>query len=149
MLRAIGGLFAASLVAPYLASFLITLFLAIFDHVSRNDALLARPSPVDELLGVLNVPFLGTIGLAMFGLPILLVAAIVALALDIFGLRSKRHSVIGGGGLGGLFLGLLFSGSWIPLVAGLLTGAVCGWIYWRIALHRPSPSASRTYQEIR
>jgi len=146
MLRAIGGLFAASLVAPYLASFFITLFLAIFDHVSRNGALVAQPSPVDELLGVANSPALGTLGLAIFGLPILLAAAILALALDIFGLRSKRHSVIGGSGLGCLFLGLLFSGAGYrsrldcspgPSAAGSIGVSLC------IVQHRPQVGPMR------
>jgi hypothetical protein len=60
MLRAIGGLFAASLVAPYLATFPITLFFSILDHVSRSGALMAQPPLVDGLLRPFNLAILAT-----------------------------------------------------------------------------------------
>ncbi|MCB5174590.1 hypothetical protein [Microvirga lenta] len=138
MLRIMGGLIAASLAAPYLASFFIFTFMILFGGSSGADFTFGAPSLVDDFLDFFKFLMIGNFGAAMFGLPILFAAGILAFLLHSLALGSKHHAILSGGSLGCSSLTLLFvadPADWrvFPL-AGLLAGSICGWIYWRIAM---------------
>ena len=73
-------------------------------------------------------------------LPLLLVASSMAFALHRLRWRRRWHSVGSAGVLGALFTGMLFFErsplGLILLASGALAGAICGWIYWRIAVRK-------------
>jgi len=145
MLRITGGILAASLAAPYVASFFITILMALAGASTGTSLLFGAPSSPGGLLDLFKFLVIGTFGAMMFGLPILLGASIVAFVLHAFALHTKRPAVASGGGIGCVSLTLLFvqerSDAWIFPLAGLVSGAICGWIYWRIAIRQtPDPS---------
>jgi uncharacterized membrane protein HdeD (DUF308 family) len=134
MKRHAAGLIAARIAAPYLTAFLMMVFDLLFlDH--------ARPSNPLELLEFMS---LGILGFLFFGIPLLLLSSVLALALS----RLSRHPpswqpMIIGGVLGLCFVSVIFTesfeGTWTCLASGALAGAICGWIYWRIAIGRTPP----------
>lgn len=138
MLRTIGGVLAASLAAPYLASFFIFYLMVLFGASSGADIVFGAPSLFDEFTDSLKFLVIGTLGLTVFGLPVLFAAGALAFLLNALALHAKHHAVLGGAILGGLSLTLLFGAEPDDLrvfpLAGLLSGAICGWSYWRIAL---------------
>lgn len=146
MLRTIGGVLAASLAAPYLASFFIFVLMALLGGSRDANLLFGAPSFADSLLDFLKFLVIGTLGLGMFGLPILFAAGILAFLLHAFALRSKYYAIASGGILGCLSLALLFGGDRdddrIFFLSGMLAGAICGWIYWRIAITNRARSMS-------
>ncbi|GEO16199.1 hypothetical protein MAE02_38950 [Microvirga aerophila] len=137
MLRIVGGVFAASLAAPYLASLFIFVLIPVFGASTGANLVLGPLPHIEELLDLLKFLVIGTLGTAIFGLPILIAAASLAFLLHILDLRSKLHAIASGGGLGCLAVVLLFvrdrDDVWVFPLAGALSGAICGWIYWRIA----------------
>jgi hypothetical protein len=140
MLRTVGAILAASLAAPYVASLLIHVLTALVGASTETSLLLAAPSYFDGFLDLLKFLVIGTFGAMMFGVPIILGASLVACALHVFALHTKRYVIASGSGLGCVSLTLLFvqerSDPWIYPMAGLLSGAICGWVYWRIAIGR-------------
>lgn len=127
------GVLAATLAAPYLVLFLWSLFgLVSGDQIG-----------MEEPLDLLKVLPLGTFGLGLFGIPLLILASLCAVAVNAVKRPTWRGPVLGGAILGLGFTAVLFDGDreFIPfLVSGALSGALCGWIYWRIAV-RPRPAA--------
>ena len=128
MLRHILGVVAATVAAPYL----IVIFAEFpFDKTDSSG-----------LLFGINV---ATGALMFFGIPTLILAGICAAILHRLKLQTRGWCMLGGAGVGLGFLGLIQLlpgttmniGFW-PLVLvvleTLLPGALCGWIYWRIAL---------------
>jgi hypothetical protein len=144
MLRVIGGILAASLAAPYAASFFIYGLIALVGASTSTNLLFGAPAYFDGFLDLFKFLVIGTLGAMMFGLPIILGVSIVAFVLHIFALHTKRSVIASGSVIGCVSLTLLFveeqSDAWIFPIAGLLSGAICGWIYWRIAI-RQTPKA--------
>jgi hypothetical protein len=98
-----------------------------------------------DLFGFIS---LGTFALLFFGFPLLLVSSVLAFALS----RLSCHPplwlpIMVGSVLGPCFISAIFSESlekiWIYLISGALAGAICGWIYWRIAI-RPASASSES-----
>ncbi|WP_414472704.1 hypothetical protein [Microvirga sp. M2] len=138
MRRHILGVLTATTAAPYLVLFLWSLFgLLSGDQVGMK-----------EPLDLLKVIPLGTLGVGMFGIPLLILASLCAMAVNVVRRPTWRGSV-----LGGITLSLGFTaahsaddGVSVPfLMSGALSGAISGWIYWRIAMRprqtvEPPPS---------
>ena len=132
MHRHILGVVAATLVAPYLI-LLPTLSMSTWS------------GDFASLLFGIQV----AIGLLMFfGIPTLILAGICAAILYRLKLQTRVWCMVGGAGVGLVFLGIMGSlpgtnwdTSFWPLLGlilhFLLSGAACGWIYWRIALKNP------------
>ncbi len=134
MRRRILGLLAATIAAPYLVLFLWSLYgLISGDQVGMK-----------EPLDLLKVIPLGTLGLGVFGIPLLILASLCAVAVNAVKRPTWRGPVLGGIILGLGFIAAL-SGSDIAddrdAIAFVVSGAICGWIYWRIAIPYKSPTA--------
>ncbi len=140
MHRHVLGVVSATLAAPYL--------------VMLAPYLLS--SPVNRLDGFGDLRLasrLATGGLVLLGLPTLILASICAAILHRLEIRAKGWCMLGGAGVGLGSFGVMVSltgasmeiSSWRLLMIvldNLLSGAVCGWIYWRIALGpRPRETA--------
>jgi hypothetical protein len=156
MVRTIWALLAATIAAPYLVAFFFFLFEAPFGD-SRE---------INEPLDFLKVLVIGSFGLGIFGLPTLLLAGVVAFILNLLGCHSRWHAIVSAAVLGGVlgcgFLALFFIEShefieldedlWMFPLAGLLSGAICGWIYRMIAIapcnHEGKP-ISREAQQVK
>jgi hypothetical protein len=106
----------------------------------------------DFLFGI----WVATGALMFFGIPVLILAGICAAILHRLKLQTRGWCMLGGAGVGLGFLGLIQLlpgttmniGFW-PLVLvvleTLLPGALCGWIYWRIAIGR-TPEGPRAIE---
>jgi hypothetical protein len=127
--RHVLGVMAATVAAPYL----VMLIEYLFNNNTRG------------LTGLWSGIQAATMGLVVFGLPTLILAGICAAILHRLGLQTRGWCMLGGAGVGLSFLGLtqLLPGStmnigfWPLLVVLLdfpLSGVLCGWICWRIAL---------------
>lgn len=121
------GLLVSSVAAPYLC----LLFIALLANGFTDDRI---PDAVGWVIGG------GTLALVWAGVPVFLIGGVVSGMLETFGLRSQMTMIAGGAAVGFSFLTpLLLSdqkGDWIFPVAGMLSGAICGWLYWRIAIGR-------------
>jgi hypothetical protein len=140
VLRQIVGLLAASAMAPY-----VTIFIVLgLEPVFQIDLLsIELASPLDLFKFVL----LASVVAISFGPVIALLASLVALGLNALRWQA-RWIIVTSGSLFGLCInGAVFSGlalSSTPqlarygcfVAAGALAGAICGWLYWRIALRR-------------
>jgi hypothetical protein len=143
MMRYIAALLAANVTAPFL-------FVFVAGSSTLLSSGLIRPW---ELLPFLRVGLIvGFVGLCHFGIPVLLLSGVVAAILAKFECRSRWHFLVVGGLSGFIFLETLFVtqgfSSWRPAtflsraissfgsgtIAVILSGAVCGWIYWAIAI---------------
>lgn len=129
------GILAANLAAPYLTA----LFMALFDLLFSDAVWMKEP------LDLLKSGVIGTFGLILFGLPLLLISAVLALALQGLSCSSRWHAMVSAGVLGFVFMTVVLISeglheSWSYLVAGGCSGAICGWIYWRIAIRRTPDS---------
>jgi Na+-translocating ferredoxin:NAD+ oxidoreductase RnfD subunit len=81
--------------------------------------------------------------LLFFGLPLICAATVLAIALHLCGREARWHIMLAAGLLGSFFIVLIpgVTVENIPLLlGGSISGAICGWIYWRIAIHGESPS---------
>lgn len=133
MWRRFLGILAATVAAPYLVVFLWSLY-----------GLLSGESVgLKEPLDLLKTIPLGTGALLMFGIPLLILAGICAALVHIVEQPTWRGPVLGGATLGLGFVAAIFGRSVEPdadtvamLASGLCSGAICGWIYWAIALRR-------------
>jgi hypothetical protein len=88
----------------------------------------------------------GTYGLILFGLPVFAGASTAALILHVLKVKSLVWAIIMGA-ITGLLCGLYiilprFENDWVILPSFPSSGAICGWIYWRIAIRR-TPDNSR------
>ena len=126
MRRRILALLTACAAAPYLT----VLFMLIADLSYGGGP--GIKSPLDLLKAV---P-LGTFALLLLGLPLVCGASLLAFVLH--GRRWERrwHLVLAACVLGSCFVRLMFSDELNHLLEGGLAGAICGWIYWRIAIKR-------------
>src|SRR5215208_135097 len=124
--RQIKGVVAATLAAPYVASFLMSLQIIIVEN--QNPRVLLTEKFYDD------VAVLGTIGLFYSALPTLFLSLAAAALLNRLELRSARSSLLIGSVVGSTF-GAFFSASSFKHNAHLMlifavSGAICGWIYW-------------------
>ncbi|HLM42153.1 MAG TPA: hypothetical protein VK434_21470 [Microvirga sp.] len=139
MHRHILGVVAATLAAPYL--------------VMLVPYLLSSPINRSDGFGDLRLAIrLATGGLVLLGLPTLILASICAAILHRLKIRAKGWCMLGGAGVGLGSLGVMVSltgasleiSSWrllMILLDNLLSGAICGCIYWRIAIARTPENA--------
>jgi hypothetical protein len=131
MVRTVGALLAATLAGPYI----FLLLSGMMNFVLKP----AIPSLETSILALPMLMFMGTIGLILFGVPALLLgAAMLGLSWKM-GFYSRRYAVCAGAiiasGLAALHLDSEFQSEIVQsLILGALSGAICGWIYWRIAL---------------
>jgi hypothetical protein len=136
VLRHILGVVAATVAAPYL----VMLIEYLFNNNTRG------------LTGLWSGIQAGTMGLVVFGLPTLILAGICAAILHRLKLQARSWCMLGGAGVGLSFHGLIQLlpgttmniGFWpllFVLLVNLLSGALCGWIYWRIAIRRTPDNA--------
>lgn len=123
MIRQIAALFTAALAAPYLITTGLVLE-ALLEHGRFGAAI----SPANYILLV------GTAGALAFCVPLVLVSGTIALCLRISGLYSRANVLWCAAILGSTCSGWVFRSTGTALLAGTLAGAICGWIYWRIAI---------------
>lgn len=134
MKRAAFGLLAVNVTAAYLTAFLVLLY---------------SPGPftVERPLDFLKfIPF-GTAIILNFWLPLFTASTLLVLLLGAAGAKASWFYASGGAVLGiGFAVAVdegVFFGTWGPRLIGLATGAICGWIYWRIAFRSTkTPGAS-------
>ncbi|MCG7394642.1 hypothetical protein MHY87_17190 [Microvirga sp. ACRRW] len=129
MTRQILGILAASVAAPYLGAVSLGISIALSAP--------AMPSLDGIAKFFIGIAFIGTFGLVLYGLPVLGVAIIAALILYALDARSIMAAAIPASIIGACF-GILLTApnfdDW-PLIPGcFISGFICGWIYWRIAL---------------
>jgi hypothetical protein len=130
--REIGGILGASLAAPYVVVMLLPL-IAIGAGLEDHGIILKARFYEDLLL-------LGTAGLMMSIVPTLILSMLMAGTLH----SLKAHSCPGailGGSLVRLCFGAVFGSSsvmqsWSLMLAFPLSSAICGGIYWQIAIGR-------------
>ncbi|MCG7394643.1 hypothetical protein MHY87_17195 [Microvirga sp. ACRRW] len=132
MERIVAGVITASLLAPFVFALFILLLVVTFVH--------DFPFELELLYGVL---FVSLGALIEYGFVLFPASAVIAYGLYRFGIRSPWPPIFCGAALGPT-LTLLMSPhilgiEWISLLA-ILPGAICGWIYWRIALYRTARS---------
>jgi hypothetical protein len=130
--RRVLAVLAATVAAPYLPFLLAGLAWDLF--------VTPVASPV-EYLGVL---FVGTIGLLIYGIPLFLLAYILAALCHHLGQETLLAAMAGGlllgSGFGAVLIGFDSNlKSTLLLLSFPLSGALCGWIYWLIARERTSP----------
>jgi hypothetical protein len=116
MRRHLLGLFAASVTAPYLV---------VFFMILSGQELPYGPAINETAL-------YGTISLVVFGLPLFGLASLSALVVAAAGWSSGSGAVFGGAILGFCLMAVIRDGG-AGMIIGALSGAICGWIYWRIA----------------
>ncbi len=128
MARHIGAMLLATIVAPYLGVLCFVVF-------GPWPGWIFGPREFLEALS------LGTICLIIFGIPLLLILASITFILKACRLMRWPYFVGSGAcmGLGFMIVGkpeLYFSSEDYPQVTliAACVGAVCGWIYWRIAV---------------
>jgi len=140
--RQIKGIVAATLAAPYVASLLMALRIVISEQRSP-DALFTERFYDD-------IALLGTVGLFYSALPTLFLSLIAAAILNMLKLRSALSSLLIGLVVG-LTFGAFFSASSFRdnihlMLIFAVSGAICGWIYWLIAIRR-TPEAPHAIAE--
>ena len=134
MQRHILGVVTATIAAPYLVS-LVDYLLTLMINGPKS------------FTGLIDSILLGSNGLLLFGVPTLVLASICAAILHRLKLRTRGWCMLGGAGVGLGSLGIMVLSVGIDigipwLLLMLLSGALCGWIYWRIAIAR-TPEGSR------
>jgi hypothetical protein len=126
--RQLGGAFVATIIAPYLVALLMFL-----GDVLRGLA---------HFWELPAVAVLGSAALFFFGLPAFLASLLLMPFVNHAGRWARLVSMFGGAIIGTGFLALFFwkivflSEGLFRMGCGALAGAICGWIYWRIALAR-------------
>ncbi|WP_414472701.1 hypothetical protein [Microvirga sp. M2] len=150
MRRQIIGLLVASAMAPYAMVFIVL----GLEPVLQIDLLsIELTGPLDLYKFVL----LATVVAASLGPLIALLAGLVVWGLNALGWKTPWVIVLSGSLFGLCVNGALFGGlalSSAPqlaayacyVAAGTLAGAICGWIYWRIAIRR-TPEAGHAIAE--
>ncbi len=128
MLRHVLGVLAATIAAPYVAS----LALVLSELPSKG---IPDPQDLGGLIFILL--FFGTYDVIVFGVPTLLIGSLLGAVLAKFKLQAPWHVALASSIVGLTFLGFLFGvgeSSGARFLLGAPTGAICGWIYWRIAI---------------
>lgn len=141
MKRRILGAAIASATAP----FSVMVFLTVLDLFLQGDG-----QPLWGRGNFINIIPYGFIALFLFAIPLALLALIgglLGLALERLGFLSPLPYIVCGALTGLGFLVFVMEGSLLPPdnwpgFAICLSGALCGWIYWRIALRGRSPDGS-------
>lgn len=129
MRRRILGVLAATASAPYLgaASFLIS-------EELKDPNLPSIESAAEFFAGIV---MFGTAGLIIYGIPVLAVVAIAALVLHVLDADSL-FVITAIASLIGLCFGLFLTApdfrEWPIAPSAFISAAICGWIYWRIAM---------------
>jgi hypothetical protein len=138
MARQIGALLLATIAAPYLGA-LSLLISTILSQGTMWEIHALKEIP--EFIGLIFL--VGTFGVALYGLPVLLAASVTAFFITRLRVRSPVL-IIGAGSLMGFGFGIYINRrNYWTFVPGLaLSGAICGWIYWRIAITQ-TPNAPR------
>jgi hypothetical protein len=141
MKRQITGILAASAAVPYLGTLFLLLH-GVFGS-SRSPHSLYAGDFSESLVLLLSF---GTLGLLIYGLPLILAFSIAALISHAFK-AGKPALPIFLGSLIGWCLGTFLSTSnirdeWPLLLGCFISGTIGGWIYWRIAI-KPTPEAAR------
>ncbi|PVE24501.1 hypothetical protein DC522_10470 [Microvirga sp. KLBC 81] len=131
-MRQLNGVVGATIAGPYLAAFLLSLLIMFREH--------------DNLYRLLETDFyaylffLGTIGLLYTCIPTLILSLVAAMILRLLRWNPFAKALIAGSSIGlcfGAFLSASdFSSNWYLIAIFLLSGALCGWIYWFIAIGR-------------
>jgi len=131
-MRQLKGIVGATIAGPYLAAFFLSLLIMLREH--------------DNPYGLLEtefyefVLFSGTIGLLYTCIPTLILSLIAAMILSLLRWSPFTKALTAGSLIGlcfGAFLSASdFSSNWHLMAIFLLSGAICGWIYWRIAIQR-------------
>jgi hypothetical protein len=139
--RQLVAFLAASASAPYLTS----LFLSL--HLLTRHSITGFGDAIEFVAAIL---ILGPAGLVIYGLPVAIAAGVLGGILIWIGFYHRIAAIIFGATLGDTFdLSLnMLSGSersggfWPYLISMTLSGAICGWIYWRIASSTPRYATS-------
>jgi hypothetical protein len=124
MKRRILGLITASVTAPYL----IALFW-VFSRGKLFSPLGKNPYPDDFFL-------YGAMGIVFFGLPLLAIAWFCEAIVTAIGWRSRWTVLLTGAIIGTGFIAVMDNSLWSDIALGAVSGAICGWIYWLIAIRR-------------
>jgi hypothetical protein len=140
MKRHVWGVLAATLVAPYLVGLMMGLFVEFDDMVNHGESF--------DVLELLDFLFISTGVLIIAGVPLLIVASFWIALLDLCKCRTKLGPILAGIITGVCSVTVLVSGRpitgefWVlALATSSLSGAICGWIYWRIAIRQTPDSA--------
>ncbi len=136
MKRQLLGLLAATMAAPYL----VVLFASSLGRDLTSNSYGWRPSLEDIL-------FYGTFGLVLFGLPLLAVAGIAIAVLTRLGWASLWTALLAGAVIGSVSIAVMYGDGPIDTLLGAVSGAICGWIYWTIALQQRPDAASSPERE--
>jgi hypothetical protein len=133
MVRTVGALLAATLAGPY-----TYLLLSWLTNFALDPSV---PSLEASIMALPMLMFMGTVGLVLAGVPALLLGASALGFAWKLGLYSRRYAVsagaIIGSGFAALYLDSEFQSETVQsVIIGALSGAICGWIYWRIAIGR-------------
>jgi hypothetical protein len=131
MRRKIFAVLLASITAFYLTAFFLYTALLV----------IGQSEGIEEFYDLLKFIPVGTLALMVYGIPLLFLSALCAAVLNAVGLEAKSVLILSGASLGLLFIAALLSFSLpldqessVLLAVAPLSGATCGWIYWRIAL---------------
>jgi hypothetical protein len=140
MKRHIWGIIAATAAAPYIAGLLIGFYAEVVDVVRHGEPL--------DLPALLKFLPISTVALVVLGVPILIVSALCAALLNAAEWHTRWTSITAGSLAGFCFIALLasspanFGDEWLyALAIGAPPGAICGWIYWRIAIRQTPEKA--------
>ncbi|MEZ0169006.1 hypothetical protein [Microvirga sp. TS319] len=142
--RHVKALVIASASAPYLTS----LFMGLPSLAEHG---LSGIGDAFEYLAATLI--VGTAGLVIYGLPIAIAAGGFGGVLIWIGFRHPAIAIMFGAALGALFGCVLQAGQertgngfWLIRISMILSGAICGFIYWRIAIRR-TPEAGHAIAE--
>ncbi|EIM25310.1 hypothetical protein [Microvirga lotononidis] len=128
MKRQILGILTVSVTAPYLEAAILCAFIQ------------GRLTSLSDLAW--GIYFMGTVGLLKYGFTIVVVSLSAALTMKSLAVSAPAITISAYS-----FLGLCFGGhvlasfvqkQWWLLPSFGITGAICGWIYWRVVMGRPS-----------
>jgi hypothetical protein len=146
MIRTIGAIFAASFAAPYIVLLLLWLSKSIGSLgllSTKADTSALPPDPLADAI-LLDILLKAT---TIIGAVVFIISAILVLVLKMMRSHNQRSVIISGGiiGAGLLTVFAVFGNPDLQLngeglnglttvwIDGVLSGAICGWIYWSIA----------------
>jgi len=138
------GVIAATLAAPYIGAVIFCAFI--------EGKLILEGKPITFLSvrdGIINLEnitweiyFLGTFGLLKYGITIFIVSLAAALIMGGRAVKAPAFVISAytfiGFCFGSHILASFAQTPWWLLPSFMITGAICGWIYWRIATGRPA-----------
>jgi hypothetical protein len=139
-MRHIFGIIVATAAAPYITVALIFSFTSFAADATLGEAL------AGALWG-------GSLALLFVGIPILFVSTLLSAVVKHLGRHALLGSVLSGAMTGSGFMIFLFwnalpsSGGKLNVGCGAAAGAICGWIYWVIALRKRASDYSEELQQ--